>query len=65
VFEGHSTDYQRKESLRQMVDDGIKILKVGPALTFHMREAIFALSYIEKELLPKDARSVFIEVLVR
>ncbi len=48
-----------------MVDDGIKILKVGPALTFHMREAIFALSYIEKELLPKDARSVFIEVLVR
>jgi len=63
VFEGHSTDYQSKESLRQMVDDGIRILKVGPALTFHMREALFALSYIENELLPKEERSGFIEVL--
>ncbi|HWQ79878.1 MAG TPA: class II D-tagatose-bisphosphate aldolase, non-catalytic subunit [Anaerovoracaceae bacterium] len=63
VFEGHSTDYQSKESLRQMVDDGIRILKVGPALTFHMREALFALSYIENELLPEEERSGFIEVL--
>ncbi len=40
VFEGHSTDYQLASSLRQMVDDGIAILKVGPALTFAMREAL-------------------------
>ena len=33
VFEGHSTDYQPVECLRQMVEDGIAILKVGPALT--------------------------------
>lgn len=50
LFEGHSTDYQQRESLRQLVVDGISILKVGPALTFAMREALFLLSLIEEEL---------------
>jgi D-tagatose-1,6-bisphosphate aldolase subunit GatZ/KbaZ len=50
VFEGHSTDYQQARHLRQMVEDGVAILKVGPALTFAMREALFLLSYIEQEL---------------
>ncbi|MBQ2678092.1 MAG: class II D-tagatose-bisphosphate aldolase, non-catalytic subunit [Firmicutes bacterium] len=50
VLEGHSTDYQKRESLREMVEDGIAVLKVGPALTFAAREAIYALSYIEDEL---------------
>jgi len=62
VFEGHSTDYQTREKLREMVEDGIAILKVGPALTFYMREALFALSEIEKELELEDA-SGFKEVL--
>jgi D-tagatose-1,6-bisphosphate aldolase subunit GatZ/KbaZ len=51
VLEGHSTDYQRPEILRQLVEDGVAILKVGPALTFAMRECLFALENIEKELL--------------
>lgn len=51
VFEGHSTDYQPKECLRAMVEDGIAILKVGPALTFALREGIFALEMIEQELM--------------
>lgn len=51
VFEGHSTDYQTKIKLRELVEDGVGILKVGPALTFAMREAVFALENIEKELL--------------
>ena len=51
VFEGHSTDYQTKECLRNMVTDGIAILKVGPALTFAMREGLYALDSMEKELL--------------
>jgi D-tagatose-1,6-bisphosphate aldolase subunit GatZ/KbaZ len=34
-----------------MVRDGICILKVGPGLTFYQREALFALSAIERELL--------------
>jgi D-tagatose-1,6-bisphosphate aldolase subunit GatZ/KbaZ len=54
VFEGHSTDYQNRSSLKQMVEDGIAILKVGPALTFAMREAFFMLSYIEEELFQDD-----------
>lgn len=47
VFEGHSTDYQSQESLSFMVDDGIRILKVGPALTFGLREALFLAEEIE------------------
>ncbi len=33
-----------------MVEDGIAILKVGPALTFALREGLFALEQIEQEL---------------
>lgn len=51
VFEGHSTDYQTPAALAQMVRDGIAILKVGPALTFALREGLFALEQMEKELL--------------
>ena len=51
VYEAHSTDYQRRESLREMVEDHFVFLKVGPWLTFTFREAIFALTQIEKELL--------------
>ncbi len=51
VYEAHSTDYQRAGSLAQMVKDHFSILKVGPALTFAFREAVFALSVIERELL--------------
>ena len=50
VYEGHSTDYQTRIKLKEMVEDGVKILKVGPALTFAMREGLFALYNIEKEL---------------
>ena len=49
VLEGHSTDYQPPECLKEMVEDGIAILKVGPALTFSLREGLFALSMMEKQ----------------
>jgi len=51
VYEAHSTDYQSREALRQMVGDHFAILKVGPWLTFAFREAVFALEAIERELL--------------
>ena len=63
VLEGHSTDYQSPEELRQMVEDGIAILKVGPALTFSLREGLFALSMMEKLLLPEEKQAHFIETL--
>ena len=47
VFEGHSTDFQSKIKLKEMVEDGIAILKVGPALTFALREILYAFSFIE------------------
>lgn len=50
VFEAHSTDYQLPCCLQQMVQDGLAILKVGPELTFALREALFALQHIEEEL---------------
>jgi D-tagatose-1,6-bisphosphate aldolase subunit GatZ/KbaZ len=51
VLEAHSTDYQRPEALSDLVRDGFAILKVGPWLTFALREALFALEAIEVELL--------------
>lgn len=51
VYEAHSTDYQLPSSLKEMVEDHFAILKVGPELTFAFREAIFALSAIEREIL--------------
>ena len=46
-----------------MVTDGIAILKVGPALTYGLREALFSLSMMEKELVPEEKRANFIETL--
>lgn len=43
VYEAHSTDYQPVSALRALVADGFAILKVGPALTFALREAFYAL----------------------
>lgn len=63
IFEGHSTDYQSKECLKAMVEDGIAILKVGPALTFGLREALFALDHIEEALVPEEKRAHFIDTL--
>ena len=50
VFEAHSTDYQSPQALARMVSDHFAILKVGPWLTFAYREAVLALSSIEREL---------------
>jgi len=63
VFEAHSTDYQTEASLGALVRDHFAILKVGPAATFALREALFALSHIEAELLPAARRAGLIEVL--
>ncbi len=54
VFEAHSTDYQTGEALTSLVADGWGVLKVGPGLTFALREALFALAAIERELLPAE-----------
>jgi D-tagatose-1,6-bisphosphate aldolase subunit GatZ/KbaZ len=50
VSEAHSTDYQSPVRLAELVEDGFAILKVGPALTFALREALMLLGTIEAEL---------------
>ncbi|MGI9389149.1 MAG: class II D-tagatose-bisphosphate aldolase non-catalytic subunit [Boseongicola sp.] len=49
-FEAHSTDYQPTAALAELVTNHFFFLKVGPELTFRMREAVFALAAIEDEL---------------
>jgi len=63
VYEAHSTDYQTREALRNLVRDHFAILKVGPGLTFAFREAVFALAMIENELVAKDQRSNIVQIL--
>lgn len=63
IFEGHSTDYQSAECLREMVEDGVAILKVGPALTYGLREALFSLTMMERELVPAAEQAYLIETL--
>ena len=66
VYEAHSTDYQPPDAYRKLVRDHFAILKVGPQLTFALREALFALSAIEQELLNgADGRSRLAEVCDR
>jgi D-tagatose-1,6-bisphosphate aldolase subunit GatZ/KbaZ len=50
VFEAHSTDYQTAAGLEALVRDHFAILKVGPGLTFALREVLWGLSDIASEL---------------
>ena len=66
VLEGHSTDYQPAEKLTEMKEDGVAILKVGPALTFALREGLFELEDIERETClsePEGGYSLFADTL--
>jgi D-tagatose-1,6-bisphosphate aldolase subunit GatZ/KbaZ len=50
VFEAHSTDYQTPAALEALVQDHFAILKVGPGVTFALREMLWALSDIASEM---------------
>lgn len=63
IYEAHSTDYQTKEDLAQMVEDHFAILKVGPALTYAFRDAMFLLARIEDELIEENKRSNLVNVI--
>jgi D-tagatose-bisphosphate aldolase class II non-catalytic subunit len=52
VYEAHSTDYQTPDALKELVEDGFAILKVGPQLTFGLREALYGLDLIASDMLP-------------
>ena len=50
VYEAHSTDYQTGAALKALVDDGFAILKVGPSLTFALRETLYGLELASAEV---------------
>lgn len=57
VYEAHSSDYQNQQAYNDLIRDHFGILKVGPQLTFALREALFALSYIEEQIVPIEQQS--------
>ncbi|MFZ7315140.1 tagatose-bisphosphate aldolase subunit KbaZ [Avibacterium avium] len=63
VFEAHSTDYQTEEAYKALVKNHFAILKVGPALTFALREGLYALCAMEDYLFPAEQRSNLLVVL--
>jgi len=56
TYEIHATDYQLAADLRRMVADHFILLKVGPCLTFALRQALYALAEIEAAL-PHSGRA--------
>lgn len=48
VLEAHSTDYQRPAAFVRLAELGFAFQKVGPALTFAWREAIYALDWLSE-----------------
>ena len=65
VYEAHSTDYQTSANLRALVQSHFAILKVGPGLTFAMREALWALDRVEREWLGAERSSRLPETVHR
>jgi D-tagatose-1,6-bisphosphate aldolase subunit GatZ/KbaZ len=57
IYEAHSTDYQTRGALRALVKDHFAILKVGPGLTFALREALWALDAIDQELTGEQSQA--------
>ena len=50
IFEAHSTDYQTPQNLQALVRDHFAVLKVGPGATYALRETLWALAAIGREL---------------
>ena len=65
VYEAHSTDYQTAPALAALVRDHFAILKVGPGVTFALREALWALDAIEAELFDPADRADLRAVTIR
>lgn len=59
LYEAHSTDYQTPSNLAALVAGHFAILKVGPGLTFALRETLWALADIEEQMVGADKGSDF------
>jgi D-tagatose-1,6-bisphosphate aldolase subunit GatZ/KbaZ len=61
----NSTDYQPAASLAGLVSDGFAILKVGPRLTFALREALYGLDQIATALYPSWSEHSLVAAMER
>lgn len=64
IFEAHSTDYQTPSALAALVRDHFAILKVGPGVTFALREALWGLDAIEREWIEPTKVSGFRDIAI-
>ncbi|WP_039989361.1 D-tagatose-bisphosphate aldolase, class II, non-catalytic subunit [Paraglaciecola arctica] len=65
VYEAHSTDYQTAQHLSDLVKGHFAILKVGPWLTYALREACWALDLIEQEWIEPASRANLKQTLLQ
>ena len=67
VYEAHSTDYQALSSLKNLVKNNFKFLKVGPELTFYMTRGLLFMEDLEKKYFFKSKsnirKKIFIEMM--
>ena len=63
AFEAHSTDYQKPPVYAALARRHFTVLKVGPALTFAYRQAVYALDAVANWLAPASGRSQVPQVM--
>lgn len=63
TFEIHAADFQSGAALRRLVRDRFNLIKVGPCLTFALRDALYALSHIEQALPDVDRPAELMRIM--
>ncbi|MCW5320934.1 tagatose-6-phosphate kinase [Verminephrobacter aporrectodeae subsp. tuberculatae] len=63
AFEAHSTDYQKPPVFAALARRHFTVLKVGPALTFAYRQAVYALDALAAWLAPPGPRAALAQVM--
>ena len=64
-FEAHSTDYQNLNTLKKLVKNNFKFLKVGPELTHCLLKSLFLMEQFENEYIKEKKRSLFKRKLIK
>ena len=62
-FEAHSTDYQSLKTLKKLVKNNFKILKVGPELTYNLIKSFLFMQELEKIFFKK--KSNFKKIIIK
>jgi len=57
-YEAHSTDYQKIQSLKKLIKNNFKFLKVGPELTYFFSKTIFKMEKIESKICSKNFSNI-------